>query len=555
MTLSDLRVTTNAPGAATTAVRLGTGDVLVGSTVQAIGSPGTAIDVDGPPGTIIQNVTAWGSDTPGSAGIRTGLNVPIITLRNVIAHGETDLYSEEGEFVPLSSSYVTANGSTPAATVGPANLANPAGGDFHQLRGSPTIDAGTPDVLAGLLDIDGESRILKNAIDVGADEYLPRTPGLVTGDAEGVTTTGATLRGTVNPEGAPTSYRFEYGPTTSYGNSTPLQDAGSGLGAVPVSAVIGGLDPGSVIHYRLIATNVDGESVGLDRVLIVAGAGIGDAPRFTSLQAPLRATVGEPIELRAAGTDPDDPVNSIAVNFGEPPGGLFAESACRLRPPSNAFRDGRTNTFRVPYTFTQPGPHVVTVALQSAGCGRAAETVTQTVVIDVAPAPASRARARVESAVATAAATCRGADLVPSAGNRRRVETATLCMLNSVRRQAGLKPLRRNKKLRAAAALHNRYMMRGGFFAHQGPGEPALGARFRKVKYRGGGGENLGLGSGLPFATARGMTEAWMQSPVHRANILERAFRTVGIAIMPQKPLAPPTPGATYTTNFGTTRR
>ena len=47
-----------------------------------------------------------------------------------------------------------------------------------------------------------------------------------------------------------------------------------------------------------------------------------------------------------------------------------------------------------------------------------------------------------------------------------------------------------------------------------------------------------------------------MNSPVHRANILERAFHTIGINVAAQKPLPPPpTPGASYVTEFGTTRR
>jgi uncharacterized protein YkwD len=47
-----------------------------------------------------------------------------------------------------------------------------------------------------------------------------------------------------------------------------------------------------------------------------------------------------------------------------------------------------------------------------------------------------------------------------------------------------------------------------------------------------------------------------MASPVHRANILERRFHTIGIDVIAQKPTpAPPTPGATYTTEFGTSKR
>jgi hypothetical protein len=45
-------------------------------------------------------------------------------------------------------------------------------GDFHQLEGSPTIDAGAPDALLGILDFEREDRIMGDAVDIGADEFF-----------------------------------------------------------------------------------------------------------------------------------------------------------------------------------------------------------------------------------------------------------------------------------------------------------------------------------------------------------------------------------------------
>jgi hypothetical protein len=53
-------------------------------------------------------------------------------------------------------------------------LADPASGDFHQLAGSPTIDAGVADPSLGSADIDGEPRTQGAAPDIGADELLPQ---------------------------------------------------------------------------------------------------------------------------------------------------------------------------------------------------------------------------------------------------------------------------------------------------------------------------------------------------------------------------------------------
>ncbi|MGN6254355.1 MAG: hypothetical protein ACTHO8_05165 [Solirubrobacterales bacterium] len=77
----------------------------------------------------------------------------------------------------------------------------------------------------------------------------------------------ATLSARLNPGGRPTTYRFEYGPSESYGNSLPLPDgdAGKGLEDVSVSAQPQGLAPATTYHYRLVAVNDLGETRGEDR--------------------------------------------------------------------------------------------------------------------------------------------------------------------------------------------------------------------------------------------------------------------------------------------------
>ena len=61
-------------------------------------------------------------------------------------------------------------------------------------------------------------------------------------------------------------------------------------------------------------------------------------------------------------------------------------------------------------------------------------------------------------------------------------------------------------------------------------------------------GENIGWGSGS-LAEPIAMVRAWMHSPPHRANILSRHFRDIGIGIVPGAPVGGG--GATYTTDFG----
>ncbi len=90
-------------------------------------------------------------------------------------------------------------------------------------------------------------------------------PGATTGATDDVTANGAKLLGSVDPNGQRTTYYFEYGTTTQYGNRTPDAVAGSGTSAVRVSADVGGLAANTVYHYRLVASNPSGVTSGADR--------------------------------------------------------------------------------------------------------------------------------------------------------------------------------------------------------------------------------------------------------------------------------------------------
>lgn len=90
-------------------------------------------------------------------------------------------------------------------------------------------------------------------------------PGVSTGRATAVAQQTATLNGTVNPHGVPTSYFFQFGLTKAYGNRTPTGDAGSGTKAVAVSAALTALQPHTTYHYRVVAFSTAGTTRGGDR--------------------------------------------------------------------------------------------------------------------------------------------------------------------------------------------------------------------------------------------------------------------------------------------------
>ncbi len=57
----------------------------------------------------------------------------------------------------------------------------------------------------------------------------------------------------VDPNGTATSYAFEYGTSTAYGQQTATVPAGAGTDPVAVAATVGGLQPGVQYHFRLLA--------------------------------------------------------------------------------------------------------------------------------------------------------------------------------------------------------------------------------------------------------------------------------------------------------------
>jgi hypothetical protein len=90
-------------------------------------------------------------------------------------------------------------------------------------------------------------------------------PAVSTGAATSVSFGSATLNGTVNPRGSDASYYFQYGPTKAYGLQTGILDAGAGTKGVKVAIAVGGLQPLTQYHYRLVAINVGGFGFGFDK--------------------------------------------------------------------------------------------------------------------------------------------------------------------------------------------------------------------------------------------------------------------------------------------------
>ena len=160
-------------------------------------------------------------------------------------------------------------------------------------------------------------------------------------------------------------------------------------------------------------------------------------------------------------------------------------------------------------------------------------------------------------APAKVAQDCVDADLEPTDDNQGRIRAAILCLHNQIRAENGLPRLRENKRLRKAAVGHSRNMVARKYFDHTTPSGQTMVDRILKARYvrEDQGwmlGENLAWGTGS-YATPRGAVQAWMESPGHRANILKRSYRDMGVGLVLGVPVSDAA-GATYTVDFGVRR-
>lgn len=148
---------------------------------------------------------------------------------------------------------------------------------------------------------------------------------------------------------------------------------------------------------------------------------------------------------------------------------------------------------------------------------------------------------------------------MPAADNLDEVREAVLCLHNRDRAAAGLPPLKENAKLRKAAVGHSDDMVSRRYFEHDEPDGDGMVDRIKRAGYVRPGdawslGENIAWGT-ADLATPAEIHKAWMNSAGHRANILRRSFKEIGIGIVLGNPsVSPADAGATYTADFGVRR-
>ncbi|MBI3804987.1 MAG: fibronectin type III domain-containing protein [Nitrospirae bacterium] len=184
---------------------------------------------------------------------------------------------------------------------------------------------------------------------------LPLAPVLSQTAATGMTSSGATLSGTVNPSGATTTAWFEYGTTTAYGSSTPVATVSA---TNTISATLASLTASTTYHFRLAARNAGGTTYGPDAYFLtlapptVAPPPVQGPPpsisSYTLTQDPY-AWVAAPIALTLAG---DDNSTTAFLPFPFP---FYGQTYKQLYLSTNGLITfGGANTAFIPQSI--PGP-------------------------------------------------------------------------------------------------------------------------------------------------------------------------------------------------------
>lgn len=103
------------------------------------------------------------------------------------------------------------------------------------------------------------------AVPASTSAVVPPPPGVSTGGISNLAPTSVVLHGALNAKGQPANYLFQYGKTKGYGAQTVLAPGGRSTATIQVSRPVGGLQPSTIYHYRIVAFGPKGPVVGGDR--------------------------------------------------------------------------------------------------------------------------------------------------------------------------------------------------------------------------------------------------------------------------------------------------
>jgi len=189
---------------------------------------------------------------------------------------------------------------------------------------------------------------------------LPNAPTVETEPASSIASTTATVNATVNPHGGEmTECKFEYGTTTSYGETASCTSApGSGSTAVVVSASLRGLTASTTYHLRVVASNAGGPGEGADETFTTLAAA---APPVTTVELGKNPVTGPP----QSPAGPPAPVLGQSANVAA----VAGQVSVRL-PRARAFVSLSSTAGQIPYGTVVEATHgEIRITAAAAGGG------------------------------------------------------------------------------------------------------------------------------------------------------------------------------------------
>jgi uncharacterized protein YkwD len=138
------------------------------------------------------------------------------------------------------------------------------------------------------------------------------------------------------------------------------------------------------------------------------------------------------------------------------------------------------------------------------------------------------------------AASGRGATSARRAAVLQKNERTLFALINKARKRHGLVALHAQHALKKAARLHSHQMLVHDFFSHSSPNGRNFGARIARCGYGRSGysiwrvGEVLEWGKGI-YGVPQIVLRRWMGSSAHRAVILDRRWRDMGVGLVKGK--------------------
>jgi uncharacterized protein YkwD len=129
---------------------------------------------------------------------------------------------------------------------------------------------------------------------------------------------------------------------------------------------------------------------------------------------------------------------------------------------------------------------------------------------------------------------------------------AVIRAINAQRAANGLSPVKRDGSLAALARAHSTHMVAHQRFSHDGFGKRIRRSAWARRRSSWAAAETLAWGTGRR-GTPAGVVAAWMQSPKHRAIVLDPRFHVVGVGQVKGVPVgrARGCNPRTYTADFG----